>query len=224
MVKDIFLLDMDDTLFDFYRTERENLISTLHEFGIVADNDIAARFHEINACLWRALERGEIKREEIVVRRFEILFSEYSIVAEAEEVARRYFDNFRKICIPFDGAQDFLARLRGLGRVYIVTNGSSVCQRQHLADAGFMPFICGVFISDEIGFAKPAEEFAAYVAEHIENFDRKRALWIGDSLTSDYECAKRGGIDFILYSASGVADGYNGRIASDYAEILDLLS
>lgn len=224
MKKDIFLLDMDDTLFDFHRTEQINLIDTLGEFGISADMRVWQRFHDINKSLWEQYERGEIEREQIKISRFERLFAEYGYYAsDIAAVANKYFENFKEICIPFDGATEFLKKLADVGRIYIVTNGNSACQHRHLTDAGFLPFIEYSFISDEIGFAKPSIQFAEHVMSHIEGFDRERAVWIGDSLTSDMECAKRAGIDFILFAHGETPAEYGGVSAENFGEALKIL-
>lgn len=47
-MKNIFLLDLDDTLFDFRRGEREQILMTLARFGFSPTMRIAERFHEIN--------------------------------------------------------------------------------------------------------------------------------------------------------------------------------
>ena len=78
-MKDIFLLDVDDTLLDFHRAEREQLIATLMQSGIAADEGTAARFHVINDGLWKKLERGELTRERLAVERFEILLAELGV-------------------------------------------------------------------------------------------------------------------------------------------------
>lgn len=224
MKKDIFLLDMDDTLFDFHRTEQINLLSTLGEFGITADMQVWQRFHDINKSLWEQYERGEIEREQIKISRFERLFAEYGYYAsDIAAVANKYFENFKEICIPFDGAADFLKKLTQIGRVYIVTNGSPSCQHRHLTDAGFLTFIDYAFISEEIGFAKPSIKFAEHVMSHIEGFDKERAVWIGDSLTSDMECAKRAGIDFILFAHGGATAKYDGVSVENFDEALKIL-
>ena len=222
-MKDIFLLDMDDTLFDFRRTEQINLTDTLAKFGISASKEILHQFHEINKLLWQKFERGEITKAEIMPGRFEQLFEEYGYSADAEAVSESYIKNFEEICIPFNGAGGFLNKLAEIGRIYIVTNGNTSIQKRHIADAGFEPLIEKMFISDEIGFAKPSVEFAEHVKAHIEGFDCKRAVWIGDSLTSDKGCAEAAGVDFILYAPDGVPKGYAGVCAKDYNQILELI-
>lgn len=223
MKKDIFLLDMDDTLFDFKRCEEKNLLDTLAQFEIYADERVLQRFRTINKSLWEQLERGEITKDAVKVGRFERLFDEFGFKADAHTAAAAYFKNFENICFPFDGAENFLRKLTEHGQIYIVTNGGTNIQKRHVSDAGFQPMISAMFISDEIGYNKPSNGFLQYVLKKIENFDKKRAVWIGDSLTSDYECAKLGGIDFILFAPEGAPLNYGGTSAKNYDEIFKIL-
>lgn len=199
-MKNIFLLDMDDTLLDFKRAERENFMKTMQSFGICADERMYSRFHEINDSLWKALERGEIERERLKVRRFELLFEEFGLNGDIPAVAYAYWSYFPSVCFPFEGALEFLKALKSRGRVYIVTNGGRMIQSRHIELAGFAPFLDGIFISEEIGANKPSLKFADYVEAHIEGYRRENAVWIGDSLTSDGQCAKARGIDFLFFS------------------------
>ncbi len=222
-LKDIFLLDMDDTLLDFQRAEKVNLAKSLKEVGVDMTEEIFKRFHLINDGLWKALERGEIEREALKVKRFERLFEEFRLDGDARDAARRYFENFPAISFPFAGAKEFLQTLAEKGRVYIVTNGGAAIQRRHIADSGFSPFLSGVFISEETGYNKPSKQFAEYAEAHIPQYERARAVWVGDSLTSDARCAESLGIDFILFCPSGAPNGYSGRFAKDYGQVLKLL-
>ena len=219
-MKDIFLLDMDETLLDFSRAEEVNFFGTMERFGLRADAEVYARFHTINDDLWKLLERGGITRDEIKVQRFQRLFEEYGYAADAEAVAGAYFENFCNLCFPFEGAIELLATLKARGRVYIVTNGGAVIQKAHIRDAGFAPYLDGVFISEEVGFNKPSKEYADFVKAHIPDFAEARAMWLGDSLTSDMVCAKRANVDFILYAPAGVLSE---RVATNYAEVLRIL-
>ena len=221
-MKNIFLVDMDETLLDFQRAERVNLVQTLACYGIHADGELVRNFHEINDALWKALERGEITRERLKVRRFELLFEKYGFSQNADEVSYAYFSSFPSVCFPFEGAAEFLKTLSERGRVYIVTNGGALIQNRHLSDAGFLPYIQRAFISEEVGFNKPSIEYANFVESHIQGYDRTRAVWIGDSLSSDGKCAENRGIDFILYAPKGAPAGYCGAVARNYQEVLAL--
>lgn len=204
-MKDIFLLDMDDTLLDFEKAERAGVFDTFRAIGLTADDCVAARFHEINDALWKALERGEIERERIVYKRFEILFAEYGIAKDAHGAADVYFEALALHCYPFEGMREFLAELKKRGRIYIVTNGSRYIQRRHLEDGGILPSCDGVFISEEIGHYKPSEGYCDYVRAHIAGFERERAVYLGDSLTADKVCADRLGVQFVRYLPRGRA-------------------
>lgn len=222
-MKDIFLLDMDDTLLDFPRSEEENFFRTLSFFGICAGRDAYLRFHKINDDLWKLLERGSVTRECLKIRRFEILFEEYGFEGDLGAIARTYCENLRDVCFPFEGAEAFVGTLSEHGRVYLVTNGSEQIQKRHMADAGFLPHLSGAFISEDIGCNKPSAAFAEHVKTHIPDFRNARAVWIGDSLTSDMLCAEAAGIDFILYAPAGKPHGFSGAHAENYEEILTLL-
>ena len=198
-MKDIFLLDMDDTLLDFQRAEEAGVLLTLQNAGLRADRAVAKRFHEINDALWKALERGEIAREQIMTRRWETLYEEYGFAGDPNAAAQFFFEALASFCFPFEGMEEFLKRLKSAGRVYIVTNGSVYIQRRHLKEGGIEPYCDGVFISDEIGYNKPTEEFCAYVREHVPAFSPSRAVYLGDSLTADRVCAARLGVQFVRY-------------------------
>ncbi len=223
-MKDIFLFDLDETLVDFSRAEETNFFKTLGDFGIAADDALYARFHTINDNLWRLLERGGISRGELQIRRFEQLFGECKITADGDAVAAAYFKNFEEICFPYRGARELLQKLAARGRIFLVTNGGARIQHSHVRLAGFEPLLSGVFISEEIGFDKPMPAFARYVESHIENYARERAVWIGDSRTSDMVCAKSVGIDFILYAAKGIPQDYDGPAADNYDGLYGMLT
>lgn len=221
-MKDIFLLDLDDTLLDFSRAERENLRRTLTAYSLPADDSIAAAFHRINEGLWQSLERGEIGREALKVKRFANLLEEFGLHGDAASLSKSYFDGFSDICYPFDGSQAFLKELSSRGRVYLVTNGSACIQYAHIEAAGFAPYLAGVFISEEVGADKPSLKYARYVEAHIPCYERSRAVWIGDSRTSDMVCAKSVGIDFILYLPHTMSNSDMGA-AHTYADVLRIL-
>lgn len=221
-MKDTFLLDIDDTLLDFCRLEREQIAALLTRFGERADGEIAARFHAINDGLWKAFERGEVTRERLVVQRFEVLKAEFSLRAEARAMAESFLEGMRSHACLFAGAREFLAELSRRGRLYAVTNGAGDVQRSHMAATGILPFFSALFISEEVGHRKPSAEYAAYVAAHIPGFAPARSLYLGDSLTSDMVCAKLLGTDFVLFCPAGMVHGYGGMAAQTYGEVLAL--
>ena len=75
MVKFVFL-DLDDTILDFHKAEAEALKDTLLHMGVSPTDAVVARYSEINDAQWKRLERGEMTREQVKLRRFQILFEE----------------------------------------------------------------------------------------------------------------------------------------------------
>ena len=222
-MKDIFLLDLDDTLFDFRRGEREQILDTLAHFGVSPTPRMAERFHEINEGLWKKLEMGEITRERLLTLRFEILLAEFGLTGDAALLQRHYFEGMSQRAYLLDGAKDFLAVLGMRGRRYAVTNGSAFVQSRRLAAAGIDKDFDAVFVSEAVGCNKPSSAYADYVKNHIPDFDCSRAVWVGDSLTSDMGCAQAMGVDFILFRPGGRSAGYDGPFAQSYPQALALI-
>ena len=73
---DTILWDVDGTLLDFGAAEEAAIRSLFADFGLgVCTDAMLARYSEINRNYWRALERGEMTKPEILTRRFEDFFA-----------------------------------------------------------------------------------------------------------------------------------------------------
>ncbi len=219
-MKNIFLVDADETLLDFPYEERLGLLLAFEKNAVPFREEYYTAFHRINDLLWKALERQEITRERLVIKRFEILFEQFGISLDATAFCEDYFVTLRHGGRLYEGAEQFLAELCTRGEVYIVTNGSANVQHGRLMRSGIMKYAKGAFISEEVGVYKPSPDYAKFVEEHIEGYERARAVWIGDSLTSDCACARSRGIDFILYAPKGKPLGYDGAWAENYLDAL----
>ena len=108
MVKFVFL-DLDDTIFDFHASEGKALSDTLRSLGVEPTGETLALYNRINRGQWERLERGEATREEILVRRFEILFKTLGMTLPAREAQKIYEHNLSLEYIYIDG----IARITG---------------------------------------------------------------------------------------------------------------
>lgn len=195
MKYDYLLFDADNTLLDFDENERVSIYNTFDHFGIPCDENTLKMYHEINIMYWRMLDEGKITRDVLLVKRFETLYEKLGIKGDpaATEDFYRVQLGLGNQLVP--GAIELCMQLKLAGyKLYIVTNGVAKTQHDRLNGSGLAPIMDGIFISDEIGYNKPAKQFFEYVANHIEGFDPNKALVIGDSLTSDI----KGGVDFGL--------------------------
>ena len=94
-----------------------------------------------------------------------------------------------------DGAIMLLAAAKRTGhKCYIVTNGVAKTQHRRLEASGIKRYADRVFISEELGCAKPSHEFFDKVFAVIGEQNRKDALIIGDSLSSDIKGGNNAGI------------------------------
>ena len=102
---EVVLFDADHTLFDFDRAEREALRQTLEEAGLPADGETEARYLSINRALWNRLDRGEVRREWLVVERFAALLRALGRTGDAAALNRAYLDHLGEGSYLLPGAQ-----------------------------------------------------------------------------------------------------------------------
>jgi 2-haloacid dehalogenase len=85
----------------------------------------------------------------------------------------------------------------------VITNGIAQTQHKRLKLSQLYDFFENVFDSQSIGFQKPSKEIFDYVTDHIEGFDKKQALVIGDSLQTDIKGGLISGIDTCWFKRKG---------------------
>jgi 2-haloacid dehalogenase len=184
MIKYVFL-DLDDTILDFHRAEAVALKKTLTHMGIPPTDATVTRYSEINDAQWKLLEKGVLTRAEVKLRRFQLLFEELGVEANAEE-ARRYYEEQLGVGHYFmPGAEALLQALHGRYRLFIMSNGTTAVQKGRIESAGIAPLFEAIFLSEQIGFVKPQKEFFDACFAEIPDFDPAQAIILGDSLTSD---------------------------------------
>lgn len=196
------LWDLDGTILDFQSAERNALQQTFASFRLgTCTEQMVADYSALNDSYWKRLERGEIKKSQLVVQRFEEFLASLGLdtsIAPAfnQEYQFRLGDT---ICYR-DHAYELVQELHATYSQYIVTNGPVKTQYRKLENAGLLPFFDGIFISDEIGAEKPAPAFFDYVFRHIPSCSREEILIVGDSLTSDIQGGIQAGIQTCWYN------------------------
>lgn len=205
MIRDI-LFDLDDTLFDFHADERVALEKTFRELGIPLDEHVRARYSAINNALWKALEKGEVTREEVKSRRFYELFEELGYERElAEKAIELYLVRLAEDFHYIEGAPELLDALDGNYRLFLVSNGNLSVQEGRLTKSGIKRYFSGIFVSEVLGAEKPDKRFFDLAFAQIAEFDPARAVIVGDSLTSDILGGIHAGICTIWFNPRGNA-------------------
>ncbi len=193
MLKTVFF-DLDDTLLDFHKAEAEALSGTLRELDIEPTPEAVARYSAINAAQWRLLEAGEITREQLLTRRFSLLFAELSVERSSRLAQSIYEKRLSAGHYFIPGAPGVLEALAPRYDLYLVSNGNAVVQDGRLKSAGISHYFKDIFISERVGFDKPRPEFFRRCFDAIPGFSPASAIIIGDSLTSDIQGGRDAGI------------------------------
>ncbi len=188
------LLDLDDTLLDFHKAEAAALKKTLQRLDIVPKEATVTRYSQINDAQWKLLEQGKLTRPEILVRRFSLLFEELGVIRDAELANTLYKSFLAQGHYFIDGAPELLEILAPKYKLYLVSNGNAAVQDSRIQSAGITKYFQQIFISQRIGFDKPAREFFMRCFEKMPGFTEANTIIVGDSLTSDMQGGNNAGI------------------------------
>lgn len=190
----IYFLDADETLFDFKRSEAESIRRCLLSFDLPADEETVFLYHTINDRLWKALERGEVDQKTLRVRRFEELLNTLGATVSPAEAAKRYSEELSSCAYLLPDAEEVCKALSQRATLYLTTNGIAQIQRRRFSLSPLTPYFEDLFISEELGVAKPNPAYFVRAMETI-GARKKDILVVGDSLTSDIRGANAAGLD-----------------------------
>ena len=202
MIRNV-LLDLDDTLLDFHRAEAEAIRHTMKEIGIDPTDETVALYSRINRSCWAKLETGEYTREEVLHRRFDILFEALGVTGDAHETQKLYEYRLSLGAYYLDGAEDLLNELYGKYRLYLATNGIVNVQSRRIKDSGIGKYFDNIFVSEKIGYNKPDKRFFDRAFDEIPDFNLDETVIIGDTLTSDILGGINAGIKTVYFNPKG---------------------
>ena len=197
------LFDADDTLFDFPRASANALEWTLEQAGLPFEPGFIAVYWRFNQQVWQEFERAEITADELRVKRFRLFFDATRLNGDPQTVSPLYLRNLALGVELLEGAEEVVRALKARYRLALVTNGLREVQRPRLEGSALRDCFEQVFISDEIGAAKPARAYFDVVFRGIERPPKENVLLIGDSLTSDMQGGLDYGIDTCWYNPTG---------------------
>jgi len=162
------LFDLDDTLFD--RTAALGRWVAAH-VGTLAAEDLAWVI-ELD-------DRGRRPRLAFAAS----LIERFALPRTASELAAAFPAELAAQVEPEDGVRATVERLARRHRVAIVTNGGAA-QRAKLARAGLADLIATVFVSGELGVAKPARAIFERALAWTE-LRADECLFVGDDPVND---------------------------------------
>ena len=130
------LFDIDDTLLDFKQSEHVALEQLLASYNVRMTDEVKLRYVDINTGLWRAFERGEVDRDEVLIGRHTKLFDSLGLTVDGPQVEQQYRDYLHAGVHMVDGALEVVQKLSNDYPLYIVTNGVTETQFKRLDIAG----------------------------------------------------------------------------------------
>lgn len=229
MIEFLFL-DLDDTILDFQKAEHIAIRKAISEAGVEPTDAICARYSVINKGCWERLERGEWTREEVLQNRFGLLFEELGVEVDKEAVARNYERLLGIGHWYLPGAEETVKeKLFGKYRLFLASNGTASVQDGRLTSAGLYPYFEQAFVSQEIGYNKPAKAYFDTCFSRIPGFEKEKCLMVGDSLTSDILGGINAGIKTVWVNPSGktapehIQPDYEIKALAELPELLEKL-
>ena len=194
------LFDVDGTLLDFDAAERDGLSQVLLSQGLQMTERMSACYHRINDGYWKAYERGEITKDQIMGNRFTDFFKTLNMTVDGDALEQKFRNELNNSAVLLEGAIEICRYLKEKYRMYVVTNGVSVTQYKRLAASGLDQYFDDIFVSEDAGSQKPQKEYFEYCFSRIPDAGPEDMLIIGDTLSSDIKGGNVAGIDTCWYN------------------------
>ena len=200
------LFDLDHTLLDFDQAETNALVTLFEHYQVSDIPTLMTNYRQINRAMWQQLEQGMIDKTTLVNTRFQQAFATIGRQEDGKVLAQDYERYLAQQGQTYEGAFELLSELQQNGyRLFAATNGIAAIQKGRLAASGLAPYFEHVFISEEVGAAKPSSVFFDKIAEAIPNYQANQAVMIGDSLTADIPGGKQAGMTTVWVNLFGKA-------------------
>lgn len=191
---DIIFFDIDDTLFDFVKSEQEAFYKVFQKYNLVENLMLYKKsYKEISGGLWRRLEDGELSLAELGSERFRKLFLEHQLEMDEVLFNQDYLTFLGEQTHLVPGAEKVITELSHK-RLAVITNGYSDVQRSRIHHSPFKDAFEHVITSENTGFQKPQTGIFDYAFDKLQITDKANVLIVGDSLTSDIQGGNNYGI------------------------------
>lgn len=193
-------MDADNTLFDFTGVEKMAIESVFHRLSIAWDDRYMDIYSPYNQSLWAAFERGEIEKSHLLSHRFTWLGEQIGHHINGRLFSEKYEEYLCAHHRLIPGSEELCRKLYDKFTLALMTNGNSKMQRARLESSVLNPYFKYVFISEELGCAKPSKAFFDTAFDEMGVLDRSAVLMVGDTVAADMVGANNAGIDCCWYN------------------------
>lgn len=111
------IFDLDDTLLDFKRGEREGLTKIMTKYGVSDLKQGFDTYTKINHQVWEAIEQGQA-RDTLLNTRFSKAFDLLGIKVDGATVEAEYRNSLDTNFYKLQGVDELLSDLKAAGSIY----------------------------------------------------------------------------------------------------------
>lgn len=198
------LFDADDTLFDFQASSSRAFDTMCRMNNIPNTPDIYQLYHEINAVLWQAFDRGEVGKDYVTHERYIRFLKALKLDRDPGKCNRDYLTALGENVFPLPYAEEVCRELADRGHhLYIITNAVASVQRNRLKRCTFGNLFLDAFISEDAGASKPDPVYYQYVRTRLPEITPENTLIIGDSPATDIKGANNAGLPCCWFNPKG---------------------
>lgn len=194
------IFDLDDTLLDFSRGEHEGLTYMLKKYGLTDIQHGLQVYQTHNHWVWAQIEQGA-DPQPLLNQRFAIAFKQLGLTVNGPALQREYNTILAHNFYTIPGATQLLTDLQAAGLTLLVgTNGVKTTQLSRIQGSGLAPYFQQVFISADLGVAKPDPRFFAAIFTQNPAMTAENTIMVGDNLASDIYGATQAHLKNIWYN------------------------
>jgi putative hydrolase of the HAD superfamily len=220
--RNLLLLDLDNTLWDFDGNAEEALAELFHRHHLHirtphSVHHFIETYKAINISYWKRYEAREIEKDLLRTGRFIDTFRALGI--PDDEHPENVWDEYLEICPVMTrmmpGAMTFVKEMKDVFELVLLTNGFEKTQRTKIQACGLSEHIELMISSEAVGIAKPDKaifDIAVKTATEIYGeFDR--VFYAGDTWDTDVKGGVNAGIPTFWYNHT-VAEAPGDEVAS----------
>jgi putative hydrolase of the HAD superfamily len=221
--------DLDRTLWDFDRNSKETLTELFfrHKLDKFIDNPevFVDIYHDVNLQLWDLYRKGEMTKEVLRFKRFQISFDHFGI--HDDQLTSDFGDEYlaisptKTILVPH--TKETLDYLFARYKLHIITNGFLKTQEIKMKNCGLDIYFQSLTTSETIGYNKPRSEIFQHALSSV-NARKKESIMIGDDLEVDILGARKFGIDQVFLNRDNIIHEdkitYEIKVLTELLEIL----
>ncbi len=197
--------DLDRTIWDFETNSKQTFRDIFNKYELIDHfkcfDTFMSTYRRHNEKLWKEYREGEISKDTLRWKRFELTLAEFGI--QSNEMAEKIGDDYismspnKKALFPY--THETLAYLKEKYELHIITNGFKEVQYIKLENSDLTKYFSTIITSEEAGAQKPKPEIFKHALE-TANAEKNECLMIGDDIETDIKGALNFGIDQVLFN------------------------